>query len=117
MDPSWDMKSMSERSITILPSSKSLKERSWSFHKTRFVNSTSCRKKNGDKSWDRPPKTNMEPNNWWFVDVSPLPRGYFQVPCLLLGVYGVRFDETKNGFCFRFCFRSLQHNFAHLTVA
>jgi len=28
-----------------------------------------------------PLKFNMEPNNWWFVVVSPLPRGYFQVPC------------------------------------
>ena len=28
-----------------------------------------------------PPKFNMEPKNWWFVDVSPYPRGYFQVPC------------------------------------
>ena len=34
-----------------------------------------------------PPKTNMEPKNWWFVDVSPFPRGYFQVPCLFSGVY------------------------------
>ena len=29
-----------------------------------------------------PPKTNMEPKNWWFVDVSPFPRGYFQVPAV-----------------------------------
>ena len=28
-----------------------------------------------------PPKTNMEPQNWSFVDVSPFPRGYVQVPC------------------------------------
>ena len=34
-----------------------------------------------------PPKTNMEPKDWWFVDVSPFPRGYFQVPCLFSGVY------------------------------
>ena len=32
-----------------------------------------------------PPKTNMEPQNWWFVDVSPFPRGYFQVPWLVFG--------------------------------
>ena len=31
--------------------------------------------------WDTPPKTNMEAKNWWFVDVSPFPRGHFQVPC------------------------------------
>ena len=24
----------------------------------------------------------MEPKNWWFVDVSPFPRGYFQVPAV-----------------------------------
>ena len=23
----------------------------------------------------------MEPKSWWFVDVSPFPIGYFQVPC------------------------------------
>ena len=44
---------------------------------------------NGDE-WQcmmiTPPKTNMEPQNWWFVDVSPLSRGYFQVPCLFSGV-------------------------------
>ena len=34
-----------------------------------------------------PPKTNMEPKNWWFVDVSPFPRRFFQVPCLFSGVY------------------------------
>ena len=34
-----------------------------------------------------PPKTNIEPTNWWCVDVSPFPRGYFQVPCLFSGVY------------------------------
>ena len=34
-----------------------------------------------------PLKINMEPKNWWFVDVSPFPRGYFQVPCLFSGVY------------------------------
>ena len=28
-----------------------------------------------------PPKTNIEPENWWFVDVSPFPTAYFQVPC------------------------------------
>ena len=39
------------------------------------------------KTLDTPPKTNMEPKNWWFVNVSPLPRGYFQVPCLFSGVY------------------------------
>ncbi len=26
------------------------------------------------------PKTNLKPKNWRFVDVSPFPRGYFQVP-------------------------------------
>ena len=30
---------------------------------------------------DTPPKTNIEPKNWWFVDVSPFTKGYFQVPC------------------------------------
>ena len=25
-----------------------------------------------------PPKTNMEPKNWWFVVVSPIPRVYFR---------------------------------------
>ena len=34
-----------------------------------------------------PPKTNMEPQNWWFVDVSPFLRVYFQVPCWFSGVY------------------------------
>ena len=34
-----------------------------------------------------PLKFNMEPNNWWFVVVSPFPRGYFQVPCQFSGVY------------------------------
>ncbi len=33
----------------------------------------------------QPPKTNMEPNNSWFVDVFPFPRSLFQVPCF--GVY------------------------------
>ena len=28
-----------------------------------------------------PPKTNMEPKNRWFVDVSPFPRVSFQVLC------------------------------------
>ena len=28
-----------------------------------------------------PRKTNMEPQDWWFVDASPLPRGLFQVLC------------------------------------
>ena len=27
----------------------------------------------------------MEPKNWWFVDVSPFPRGYFES----LGCHGV----------------------------
>jgi len=36
-----------------------------------------------------PPKFNMEPQNWWFVDVSPFPRGYVQVPCLFSGVYSI----------------------------
>ena len=31
----------------------------------------------------------MEAKKWWFVDVSPFPRGYFQVPCLFSGVYRV----------------------------
>ena len=31
--------------------------------------------------YSTPPKTNMEPKKWWFVDVSPFPRGYVQVPC------------------------------------
>lgn len=26
-----------------------------------------------------PTKTNMEPTNWWFIIVSPFPRGYFPV--------------------------------------
>ena len=34
-----------------------------------------------------PPKTNMEPKNEGLEDVSPFPRGYFQVPCLFSGVY------------------------------
>ena len=25
-------------------------------------------------------KNNMEPKNWWFVDVYEFPRVYFQVP-------------------------------------
>ena len=29
----------------------------------------------------QPPKTNMEPNNSWFVDVVPFPTSLFQVPC------------------------------------
>ena len=35
------------------------------------------------KFWirDTPSKTKMAPKNWWFVDVFPFPRGYFQVPC------------------------------------
>ena len=41
----------------------------------------------GSKWKNTPPKTNIEPKNWWFVDVSPFPRGYFQVPCLFSGVY------------------------------
>ena len=32
-----------------------------------------------------PPKTNMEPNNWWFVDDYPFPRGHFQVPLWFWG--------------------------------
>ena len=28
-----------------------------------------------------PPITNMEPKNWWLVDVSHFARGYVQVPC------------------------------------
>ena len=27
------------------------------------------------------PKTNMEPNTSWFVDVFPFPRDRFQLPC------------------------------------
>ena len=38
------------------------------------------------KGLGTPPKTNMEPKNCLFVDVSPFPRGYFQVPCLFSGV-------------------------------
>ncbi len=33
-----------------------------------------------------PPKINMEPKNEGLEDVSPFPRGYFQVPCLFWGV-------------------------------
>ena len=29
-----------------------------------------------------PPETNMERKHWCFVDVSPFPRGFLQVPCL-----------------------------------
>ncbi len=29
----------------------------------------------------------MEPKNEGLEDVSPFPRGYFQVPCLFSGVY------------------------------
>ena len=47
--------------------------------------------KQGTKSWPNhkeihPRKTNMElnePNNWWFVDVFPFPRVYFQVSMLV----------------------------------
>ena len=34
-----------------------------------------------------PPKIIMEPQNWWFLNVSPFPRRYFQVPCWFSGVY------------------------------
>ena len=44
-----------------------------------------------------PPKINMEPENWWFVDVSPFPKGCFQVPCLFSGVY-FSFSDTKRPF-------------------
>ena len=37
-----------------------------------------------------PPQTNMEPQNWWLVDVSPFPRGHLQVPCLFSGVYPIQ---------------------------
>ena len=65
----------------------------------------------GDPTWHAlawpvytPPKTNMEPQNWWFVDVSPLSRGYFQVPCLFSGVYimnGVAVGENHLVICDR----------------
>ena len=35
-----------------------------------------------------PPKINMEPKNWWFVDVSPFPRGYFPGSMLVFGGVG-----------------------------
>ena len=38
--------------------------------------------KEGDKF------TTMEAKNWWFVDVSPFPRGYVQVPAFSFqGIY------------------------------
>ena len=38
--------------------------------------------KEGDKF------TTMEAKNWWFVDVSPSPRGYVQVPAFSFqGIY------------------------------
>ncbi len=42
----------------------------------------------------------MEPKNWWFVNVSPFPRGYFQVPavcfrgCIYLWRFWVFFDPS-----------------------
>ena len=37
---------------------------------------------------NKPLKTNMEPNNWWFIDVSPFPRVVFEVnqPLVFSGV-------------------------------
>ena len=31
---------------------------------------------------ETPPKTNIDPKNWWFVDVSPFPRRYFLIPAV-----------------------------------
>ena len=42
------------------------------------------------RKWNTPPKANMEPNTWWFVDVSPFPRGYFQVPAVSFWVFSRR---------------------------
>ena len=37
----------------------------------------------------------MEPENWWFVDVSPYPRGYFSGSMLILGgVYTIVMVHT-----------------------
>ena len=35
----------------------------------------------------------MEPKNCWFVDVSPFPMGYFQVPCWFWGGVSPHFNE------------------------
>ena len=54
-------------------------------------------------NWDTPPKTNMEPKKWWFVDVSPFARGYFQVPavsfrgCIALGFLWSASDVCEDG--------------------
>ena len=48
------------------------------------------------------PKTHiLNPQNWCFVDVSPVPRRYFQVPCLLSWVYQIRsfIYQTLNLWC------------------
>ena len=54
-------------------------------------------------NWDTPPKTNMEPQKWWFVDVSPFASGYFQVPavsfrgCIALGFLWSASDVCEDG--------------------
>ena len=30
-----------------------------------------------EHSFKNPPKLTWNPKNWWFVDVSPFPRGYY----------------------------------------
>lgn len=40
-----------------------------------------CCLKDDEYSVSTPLKIDMEPQNWWFPDVSPFPRGYVQVPC------------------------------------
>ncbi len=38
----------------------------------------------GDVKMGTPPKKiNMEPKNWWFVDVFPFPKGHFSGSMLI----------------------------------
>ena len=43
-----------------------------------------------------PPKTNMEPNSWWFVDVSPFPRVYVQSSMLVFEGVSLEFLCRRN---------------------
>ena len=53
---------------------------------------------------DAAPKTNMEPKNWWFVDVSPFPKGLFSGSMLVFRGCINRFFSKKRFWALFFSF-------------
>ena len=85
---SWNLKDVFPRFLLFQNwSSRGIKNAAtWKWGSFRCHLERSGKKLGHDNKTVTPPKINMEPQNWQFVDVSPFQKRYFQVPCLFWGV-------------------------------